>query len=196
MAPRNTFSPIPQPFDESSLRSPVSRSPIPQPSDNSNVSLVKSTNKPRKTHCGQPQTPPRMLNLGEFQHSPDVNSSGASIRRRVTPQDPPKPQVKREDSTRKRPRTAAPSIASEDDEEENEDVRFGGRGRYYASTQNTSMPSSIQPNLAKAEQSKQSCKSLPRNTPTISAHRLRNCLQSLYPMFANYPRLPTNLQAR
>ena len=58
-----------------------------------------------------------MLNLGEFQHSPDVNGSGPSIRRRNPTQDSPKPQVKQEDSTRKRQRKAAVSIASEDEEE-------------------------------------------------------------------------------
>ena len=71
-----------------------------------------------------PRTPPRMLNLGEFQHSPDVNGLGASIRQRVPAQDSPQPQVKREDSTRKRQRKAASSIASEDEEEEKDDLQL------------------------------------------------------------------------
>ena len=65
-----------------------------------------------------------MLNLGEFQHSPDVNGLGESIRRRIPAQDSLQPQVKREDSTRKRQRKAAVSIASEDEEEEKDDLQL------------------------------------------------------------------------
>ena len=66
-----------------------------------------------------------MLNLGEFQHNPDISGSGASITRRATAQNSPQPpQVKREDSTRKRQRKAAVSVASEDEEEEKDDSQL------------------------------------------------------------------------
>ena len=65
-----------------------------------------------------------MLNLGEFQHNPDVSGSGASITRRITAQNSPKPQVKRENSTRKRQRKAAISISSEDEEDGKDDSQL------------------------------------------------------------------------
>ena len=37
-------------------------------------------NMPPNEAIGQSRTPPRMLNLGEFQHNPDVSGSGASNR--------------------------------------------------------------------------------------------------------------------
>ena len=135
----NMFSPIPQPFDESNLRNPVNQTygtsmpnqansqayPVySQPHSYSPNAQFRSPLGNVNTHYGQPRTPPRMLNLGEFQHSPDTNGSGASIRRRVPKQDSPKPQVKQEDSTRKRQRKAAASIASEDDEDEKDDVQL------------------------------------------------------------------------
>ncbi len=131
--PGNMFSPIPQPFDESNLRSPVNQthgnslpnqaSPQVYPvySHQQSYSPNAQFRSPPvnvNTHYGQPRTPPRMLNLGEFQHNPDINGSGASITRRVTAQNSPMPQVKREDSTRKRPRKAGPLNASEDDEDD------------------------------------------------------------------------------
>ena len=135
----NMFSPVPQPFDESNLRNPLNQAYGTSMPHQANPQLYPLYSHPHhyspneqlrsplgndNTHCGQPHTPPRMLNLGEFQHIPDVNGLGASIRRRVTPQDSPKPQVKREDSTRKRPRKAAPSIASEDDNDEKDDFQL------------------------------------------------------------------------
>ena len=129
----NMFSPTPQPFDESNLRNPVNQTygtSTPNPanpqvyqgySHQQNYSPHAQFRSPLmnvNTHYGQPRTPPRMLNLGEFQHNPAINGSGTSITRRATAQDSPKPQVKREDSTRKRPRRAGPSNASEDDEDD------------------------------------------------------------------------------
>ena len=129
----NMFSPIPQPFDESNMRDPVNQNygaSLPGPaspqvytgySHQQNYSPNAQFRSPLtnvNTHYGQPRTPPRMLNLGEFQHNPDINGSGSSITRRVTTPNSPKPQVKREDSTRKRPRRAGPSNASEDDEDD------------------------------------------------------------------------------
>ena len=129
----NMYSPIPQPFDESNMRDPVNQNygaSLPSPaspqaytrySHQLNYSPNAQFRSPLtnvNTHYGQPRTPPRMLNLGEFQHNPDINGSGSSITRRVTTPNSPKPQVKREDSTRKRPRRAGPSIASEDDEDD------------------------------------------------------------------------------
>ena len=129
----NMFSPIPQPFDESNLRSPVNQTygtSIPNPANpqvypgyslQQNYSPNAQFRSPLmnvNTHYGQRRTPPRMLNLGEFQHNPDINGSGASITRRATAPNSPKPQVKREDSTRKRPRRAGRSNASEDDEDD------------------------------------------------------------------------------
>ena len=131
--PGNMFSPIPQPFDESNLRSPVNQNygtSTPNPANpqaypgyslQQNYSPNAQFRSPLlnvNTHYGQPRTPPRMLNLGEFQHNPDINGSGASITRRATAQNSPKPQVKREDSTRKRSRRARSSHASEDDEDD------------------------------------------------------------------------------
>ena len=127
------FSPIPQPFDESNLRNPVNQTygtSIPNPanpqlypvySHQQSYSPNAQFHSPLvniNTNYGQPRTPPRMLNLGEFQHNPDINGSGSSITRRATAQNSPNPQVKREDSTRKRSRRAAPSNASEDDEDD------------------------------------------------------------------------------
>lgn len=135
----NMFSPIPQPFDESNLRNPVNQTygtSMPNQANNQaypvcshphNYSPIAQFHSPLgnvNTHYGQPRTPPRMLNLGEFQHTPDVNGSGTSVIRRVTAQNSPKPQVKREDSTRKRPRKAAPSIVSEDEEDEKDDFQL------------------------------------------------------------------------
>ena len=135
----NMFSPIPQPFDESNLRNPVNQTYGTSMPNQANSQVYPVFSHPHNyspnaqfrsplgninTHYGQPRTPPRMLNLGEFQHSPDVNGSGASIRRRVPAQDSPQPQVKREDSTRKRQRKAAVSIASEDEEEEKDDLQL------------------------------------------------------------------------
>ena len=129
----NMFSPIPQQFDESNLRDPVNQTygaSLPNPSTpqlyasyshQQNYSPNAQFRSPLMnvdTHYGQPRTPPRMLNLGEFQHNPDINGSGSSITRRVTTPNSPKPQVKREDSTRKRPRRAGPSNASEDEEDD------------------------------------------------------------------------------
>ena len=129
----NMFSPIPQPFDESNMRDPVNQNygaSLPSPaspqvytgySHQQNYSPNAQFRSPLtnvNTRYGQPRTPPRMLNLGEFQHNPDINGSGSSITRRVTTPNSPKPQVKREDSTRKRPRRAGPSNASEDDEDD------------------------------------------------------------------------------
>ena len=129
----NMFSPIPQPFDESNMRDSVNQNygaSLPSPasphaytgySHQQNYSPNAQFRSPLtnvNTHYGQPRTPPRMLNLGEFQHNPDINGSGSSITRRVTTPNSPKPQVKREDSTRKRPRKAGPSNASEDDEDD------------------------------------------------------------------------------
>ena len=127
------FSPIPQPFDESNMRDPVNQNygtslhnpASPQAytgySHHQNYSPNAQFRSPLtnvNTHYGQPRTPPRMLNLGEFQHNPDINGSGSSITRRVTTPNSPKSQVKREDSTRKRTRRAGPSNASEDDEDD------------------------------------------------------------------------------
>ena len=58
-----------------------------------------------------------LAKLGEFQHHPDITGSGSSITRRVTTPTSAKPQVKQEDSTRRRCRRASPSIASEDEDE-------------------------------------------------------------------------------
>ena len=131
--PGNMFSPIPQPFDESNLRSPVNQtygnsmpnqvSPHVYPvySHQQSYSPNAQFRSPLvnvNTHYGHPRTPPRMLNLGEFQHNPDINGSGASITRRVTAQNSPMPRVKQENSTRKRPRKAGPLNATDDDEED------------------------------------------------------------------------------
>ena len=132
----NMYTPIPQPFDESNLRNPTYGTSMPNqanpqvypvyshPHDYSPNAQFRSPIGNVNTHYGQPRTPPRMLNLGEFQHNPDVSGSGASITRRATAQDSPKPQVKREDSTRKRQRKAAVSVASEDEEDEKDDFQL------------------------------------------------------------------------
>ena len=135
----NMFSSIPQPFDESNLRSPLNQTygtPMPNqtnpqiypvyshPHNYSPNAQFRSSIGNVNTHYGQPRTPPRMLNLGEFQYNPDVSGSGASITRRITAQNSPQPQVKREDSTRKRQRKAAVSIASEDEEEDKDDSQL------------------------------------------------------------------------
>ena len=135
----NMFSPIPQPFDESNLRNPVNQTYGTSMPSQANPQIYPVYSHPHNyspnaqfrspignvnTHYGQPRTPPRMLNLGEFQHNPDVSGSGASISRRVTAPKSPKLQVKREDSTRKRQRKAAVSIASEDEEDEKDDFQL------------------------------------------------------------------------
>ena len=126
------YNSVPQPFDESNLRAPVNQSygtshpnpPSPQAQSSYSHQQHYSPNAQFRsplgnvnTHHGQPRTPPRMVNLGEFQHHPDISGSGASITRHVTTPNSAKPQVKQEDSTRRRRRRASPSIASEDEDE-------------------------------------------------------------------------------
>ena len=123
------YNSVPQPFDESNLRASVNQShrtsQLNPPSPQAHISYShQQNNSPSaqfrsplsvNTQYGQPRTPPRMVNLGEFQHHPDNHGSGSSITRRVTT--PISAKVKQEDSTRRRRRRASPSIASEDEDE-------------------------------------------------------------------------------
>ena len=127
------YNSVPQPFDESNLRAPVNQYGTSQPNPRSPQAHSsyshQQTYSPNaqfrspltnvNTQYGQPRTPPRMVNLGEFQHHPDNHGSGSSITRRVTTPISAKPHVKQEHSSRRRRRRASPSIAS-DDEDENQ----------------------------------------------------------------------------
>ena len=129
-APNTMLNSVRQPFDESNIRSPLHQSyglsmsnqsgshiypvyPYQQsyPPSGQLCSPFMNVN----THFGQPRTPPRMTNMGEFQYSPNLNGSGSSVTRRLTPQSSPMPQVKRENGTGKRARTAAHRNKSEDE---------------------------------------------------------------------------------
>ena len=125
------YNSVPQPFDESNLRAPVNQYGTSQPNPRSPQAQSSYSHEQHyspnaqfrspltnvNTQYGQPRTPPRMVNLGEFQHHPDVSDSGASITRRVTTPTSAKPQVKQEHSSRRRRRRASPSVASEDEDE-------------------------------------------------------------------------------
>ena len=127
----NMYNSVPQPFDESNLRAPVNQYGTSQANPSSPqlhssyshqqtcspIAQFRSPLSNVNTQYGQPRTPPRMVNLGEFQHHPDNHGSGSNITRRVTTPVSAKPHVKQEHSSRRRRRRASPSIASEDENE-------------------------------------------------------------------------------